>query len=207
MDGLTAIMLVVVTGVSLLVQVYSTGYMKGDPGYARYFAFMSFFTASMVGLVVASNVIQLFVFWELVGLSSYLLIGFWYHKPSAAAAAKKAFLVTRLGDFGFLLAIFYLFFNGGTFTAAGLDPLDIPDIHEAMGMGLIAPGRGYVDRAWSLRGRGGQVRPVPAAHVATRRNGRSNAGELAHPRCDDGGGGRVPGWRGSSPSSRPPKSR
>ncbi|MDE2718790.1 MAG: NADH-quinone oxidoreductase subunit L, partial [Chloroflexota bacterium] len=106
----------------------------------RYFAYMSFFTASMVGLVVASNVIQLFVFWELVGLSSYLLIGFWYHKPSAAAAAKKAFLVTRLGDFGFLLAIFYLFFNGGTFTAAGLDPLDIPDIHEAMSMGLIAPG-------------------------------------------------------------------
>ena len=140
MDGLTAIMLVVVTGVSLLVQVYSTGYMKGDPGYARYFAYMSFFTASMVGLVVASNVIQLFVFWELVGLSSYLLIGFWYHKPSAAAAAKKAFLVTRLGDFGFLLAIFYLFLNGGTFTAAGLDPLDIPDIHEAMSMGLIAPG-------------------------------------------------------------------
>ena len=140
MDALTAVMLVVVTGVSLLVQVYSTGYMKGDPGYARYFAFMSFFTASMVGLVVASNVIQLFVFWELVGLSSYLLIGFWYHKPSAAAAAKKAFLVTRLGDFGFLLAIFYLFFNGATFTAAGLDPLDIPDIHEAMSMGLIAPG-------------------------------------------------------------------
>ena len=140
MDGLTAIMLVVVTGVSLLVQIYSTGYMKDDPGYARYFAYMSFFTASMVGLVVASNVIQLFVFWELVGLSSYLLIGFWYHKPSAAAAAKKAFLVTRLGDFGFLLAIFYLFFNGATFTAAGLDPLDIPDVHEAMSMDVIAPG-------------------------------------------------------------------
>ena len=140
MDALTAIMLVVVTGVSLLVQIYSTGYMKDDPGYARYFAYMSFFTASMIGLVVAANVIQLFVFWELVGLSSYLLIGFWYHKPSAAAAAKKAFLVTRLGDFGFLLAIFYLFFNGGTFTAAGLDPLDIPDIHAAMNMDIIAPG-------------------------------------------------------------------
>ena len=140
MDGLTAIMLVVVTGVSLLVQIYSTGYMKDDPGYARYFAYMSFFTASMIGLVVAANVIQLFVFWELVGLSSYLLIGFWYHKPSAAAAAKKAFLVTRLGDFGFLLAIFYLFFNGATFTAAGLDPLDIPDIHAAMNMDIIAPG-------------------------------------------------------------------
>ena len=80
------------------------------------------------------------MFWELVGLSSYLLIGFWYHKPSAAAAAKKAFLVTRLGDFGFLLAIFYLFFNGATFTAAGLDPLEIPDIHAAMNMDIIAPG-------------------------------------------------------------------
>ena len=140
MDALTAVMLIVVTGVSLLVQVYSMGYMKGDPGYARYFAFMSFFTASMVGLVVAANVIQMFVFWELVGLSSYLLIGFWYHKPSAAAAAKKAFLVTRLGDFGFLLAIFYLFFNAATFTDAGLDPLDIRDIHQAMNMDVIAPG-------------------------------------------------------------------
>ena len=140
MDALTAVMLIVVTGVSLLVQVYSMGYMKGDPGYARYFAYMSFFTASMVGLVVAANVIQMFVFWELVGLSSYLLIGFWYHKPSAAAAAKKAFLVTRLGDFGFLLAIFYLFFNAATFTDAGLDPLDIRDIHQAMNMDVIAPG-------------------------------------------------------------------
>ena len=139
MDALTAIMLIVVTGVSLLVQIYSTGYMKDDPGYARYFAYMSFFTASMIGLVVAANVIQMFVFWELVGLSSYLLIGFWYHKPSAAAAAKKAFLVTRLGDFGFLLAIFYLFFNAATFTDAGLDPLDIRDIHEAMNMEIVAP--------------------------------------------------------------------
>ena len=138
-DSLTAVMLVVVTGVSLLVQIYSTGYMKDDPGYARYFAFMSLFTASMVGLVLAGNIIQLFVFWELVGLSSYLLIGFWYHKPSAAAAAKKAFLVTRLGDFGFLLGIFYLFFNGGAFVAEGLNVLDIQDIHRAMELDLLAP--------------------------------------------------------------------
>ena len=111
LDPLTAIMLVVATGVSLMVQIYSTGYMKGDPGYARYYAYMSLFTASMIGLVLASNIVQLFVFWELVGLCSYLLIGFWYHKPSAAAAAKKAFIVTRVGDFGFLLGIMYLFFN------------------------------------------------------------------------------------------------
>ena len=91
-DQLTAIMLVVVVLVSLMVQIYSHGYMREDPSYARYYAFMSLFTASMIGLVLASNIIQLYVFWELVGLSSYLLIGFWHHRPAAAAAAKKAFI-------------------------------------------------------------------------------------------------------------------
>ena len=128
-DSLTAIMLVVVTGVSLMIQIYSRGYMARDPGYARYFAFMALFTASMIGLVLASNIIQLYVFWELVGLCSYLLIGFWYHRPSAAAAAKKAFLVTRLGDFGFLLAILYIFFNGF--------PLEIDGIHDAVMAGAL----------------------------------------------------------------------
>ena len=99
MDPLTAVMLVVVTGVSLMIQIYSVGYMseEEDRGYSRYYAYMSLFTASMVGLVLASNVIQVFVFWELVGLCSYLLIGFWYTRPSAANAAKKAFIVTRVG--------------------------------------------------------------------------------------------------------------
>ena len=132
LDSLTAIMLVVVTGVSLMVQVYSTGYMRGDPGYARYFAYMSLFTASMVGLVLAANIIQLYVFWELVGLCSYLLIGFWYHRPAAAAAAKKAFIVTRIGDFGFLLAILYLFFKSDSFATAGLNPLLLVDIFDAV---------------------------------------------------------------------------
>ena len=136
LDPLTAIMLVVATSVSLMVQIFSTGYMKGDPGYARYFAYMSLFTASMIGLVLASNIVQLFVFWELVGLCSYLLIGFWYHKPSAAAAAKKAFIVTRVGDFGFLLAILYLFFNRGSFGDQ-LNVLEITDIHTAATLGLI----------------------------------------------------------------------
>jgi len=137
MDPLTAIMLVVVTGVSLMIQVYSAGYMKGDPGYARYYAYMSLFTASMIGLVIASNIIQLYVFWELVGLGSYLLIGFWYHRPAAAAAAKKAFIVTRIGDLGFLLAILYLFFNGEAFSAHGLDSLVITDIQKAAVMGGV----------------------------------------------------------------------
>ena len=131
-DSLTAIMLVVVTGVSLMVQVYSHGYMKGDPGYVRYFAFMSLFSAAMIGLVLAGNIIQLYVMWELVGLGSYLLIGFWHNRPAAAAAAKKAFLVTRIGDFGFLLAILYLFFNRAAFMEQGLDPLSIADIQAAV---------------------------------------------------------------------------
>lgn len=132
LDPLTAIMLVVVTGVSLMVQVYSLGYMRGDPGYSRYFAIMSLFTASMIGLVISSNIVQLYVFWELVGVCSYLLIGFWFHRPAAVAAAKKAFLVTRIGDFGFLLAILYLFLNRGAFQAQSLDPLAIKDIYQAI---------------------------------------------------------------------------
>ena len=133
LDPLAAIMLIVVTGVSLLVQVYSQGYMRGDSSYSRYFAFMSLFTAAMLGVVLSRNLIQLFFFWELVGLASFLLIGFWYHRPAAAAAAKKAFIVTRFGDFGFLLALLYLFLHRADFAARGLNPFEIPDIHLAAG--------------------------------------------------------------------------
>ena len=142
MDPLTAVMLVVVTGVSLMIQIYSVGYMSEEDnrGYSRYFAYMSLFTASMVGLVLASSVIQVFVFWELVGLCSYLLIGFWYNRSSAANAAKKAFIVTRVGDLGFLLAILYLFFNQNALAAEGLNGLDIADLYKAVEVGLIAGG-------------------------------------------------------------------
>ena len=140
MDPLTAIMLVVVSGVSLMVQIYSVGYMHGDSGYARYFAYMSLFTCAMLGLVLANNLIQMFVFWELVGLGSYLLIGFWFDRPAAAAAAKKAFIITRFADFGFLLGILYLFFNGDAFTAQGLNVFVVTDIYEGVGMGLLAVG-------------------------------------------------------------------
>ena len=142
MDPLTAVMLVVVTGVSLMIQIYSVGYMSEEDNraYSRYFAYMSLFTASMVGLVLASSVIQVFVFWELVGLCSYLLIGFWYNRSSAANAAKKAFIVTRVGDFGFLLAILYLFFNQNALAAEGLNGLDIADLYKAVEVGLIAGG-------------------------------------------------------------------
>ncbi len=123
LDGLTAVMLVVVTSVALLVQVYSTGYMHGDPGYSRYFAYMSLFTGSMLGLVLASNLVQLFVHWELVGLCSYLLIGFWFDRPAAAAAAKKAFIVTRFGDLGFLLAVLLIGTKAGLFDIQAINEL------------------------------------------------------------------------------------
>ena len=130
LDGLSAIMLVIVTGVSLLVQVYSQEYMRGDEGYNRYFAFMSLFTASMLGLVIASSILQLFVFWELVGVSSYLLIGFWFFKDSARRAATKAFVVTRFGDLGFLIAILIIWSQTD-------GELNIPAIHELAAAGAI----------------------------------------------------------------------
>ena len=125
-DPLTAIMLVVVTGVSLLVQIYSRGYMATDHGFgpyygfSRYYAFMALFTTSMLGLVLAPNFLQLYIFWELVGLCSYLLIGFWYRKPEAAAAAKKAFITTRLGDLGLLVGILIIWWQTGTFEFEGI---------------------------------------------------------------------------------------
>ncbi len=125
LDGLTAIMLIVVTSVSLLVQFYSQEYMRGDPGYNRYYAFMSLFTASMLGLVLASNIMQLFVFWELVGLCSYLLIGFWFYKDSARRAATKAFLVTRLGDLGFLIAILLIWTETDTLGIVEIQDLAV----------------------------------------------------------------------------------
>ncbi len=140
MDPLTAIMLVVVTGVSLMVQIYSVGYMHGDDGYTRYFAYMSLFTSAMLGLVLANNLIQMFVFWELVGLGSYLLIGFWFDRPSAAAAAKKAFIITRFADFGFLLGILFLYFNGDGFAAQGLNVFVVTDIYQGVELGLLAVG-------------------------------------------------------------------
>ncbi|MCL6504584.1 MAG: NADH-quinone oxidoreductase subunit L [Pirellulales bacterium] len=113
-DPLSAMMLAMVTFVSALVAIYSAGYMQGDPGYPRFFTYLALFVFSMTMLVAASNFVLLYVFWEAVGLCSYLLIGFWFQKPAAAAAGKKAFLVNRVGDFGFALGVFLLFTTYGT---------------------------------------------------------------------------------------------
>ncbi len=113
-DPLSVLMLLVVTGVGFLIHVYSIGYMHGDPGFQRYFAFLNLFVFSMLLLVLANNFLLFFVGWEAVGLCSYLLIGFWYERKSAADAGKKAFIVNRIGDFGFLLGIFLIFKTFGT---------------------------------------------------------------------------------------------
>lgn len=115
LDALSAMMWVVITTVSLMVHIYSLGYMAGEKGFARYYAFLGLFSFSMLGLVVAPNIFQTYIFWELVGVSSYLLIGFYYTKPEAVSASKKAFIVTRFADLGFLIGILILSYFTGTF--------------------------------------------------------------------------------------------
>lgn len=120
-DPLSLLMLLVVTGVGSVIHIYSVGYMRGDSGYARYFACLSLFLFSMLGIVLAGNFLQMFVFWELVGVSSYLLIGHWFERPAAADAAKKAFLTNRLGDLGFLAGILVLQGVAGTLDFGRLE--------------------------------------------------------------------------------------
>jgi NAD(P)H-quinone oxidoreductase subunit 5 len=114
-DHLTAMMLVVVTTVAFLVMIYTDGYMAHDPGYVRFYAYLSLFSSSMLGLVISPNLVQVYIFWELVGMCSYLLVGFWYDRKAAADAAQKAFVTNRVGDFGLLLGILGLFWTTGSF--------------------------------------------------------------------------------------------
>jgi NADH-quinone oxidoreductase subunit L len=132
-DPLSLLMLIVVTAVCLLVQIYSLGYMAGDPGFSRYFAFMSLFAWAMTTLTLSANLIQLYIFWELVGLCSYLLIGFWYEKFSATQAGKKAFVMTRVGDVSFFLGILLVIFHVGNVDIADVNAMD----PSPMGPGMI----------------------------------------------------------------------
>ena len=141
-DPLSILMLLVVTGVGSCIFFYSIGYMKGDASYPRYFATLSFFAFSMIGIVLANNFLMLFVFWELVAVSSYLLIGFWFEKPSAADAGNKAFIVNRVADFGFVLGIFFVWMLSGTggrertFEFTALSHI----LPEAVNQGLLSQG-------------------------------------------------------------------
>ncbi|HTH42095.1 MAG TPA: NADH-quinone oxidoreductase subunit L [Terracidiphilus sp.] len=142
LDPLSAVMLVMVSLVGLLIFIYSTGYMAHDENFTRFFCFLSLFAGAMLGVVISNSILLLFMCWELVGLTSYLLIGFWYQKPSAAAAAKKAFLTTRVGDIFFLLGIVWLFAQTGTLLfydhgTGSLEPLALASLltqHAALGL-------------------------------------------------------------------------
>ena len=142
-DRLTALMLLLVTTVSALVHIYTIGYMHGEPGYARFFSYIALFTFSMLMLVMADNLLQLFIFWEAVGLCSYLLIGHWYERPAACAAATKAFVVNRVGDFGFMLGLLLVWYSFGS--------LDYQEVfaraHESAGdmMNVLGPFGGTWD--------------------------------------------------------------
>lgn len=132
LDPISVMMLVVISTVSLMVHIYSFGYMKGEKGFQRYYAFLSLFTFSMLGLVLATNIFQMYVFWELVGVSSYLLIGFYYTKPEVIAASKKAFIVTRFADLGFLIGILIYGYYMQTFTFT-------PGEEQLMKAGMVLP--------------------------------------------------------------------
>lgn len=137
LDPISVMMLVVITTVSLMVHIYSLGYMKGERGFQRYYAFLSLFSFSMLGLVVATNIFQMYIFWELVGVSSYSLISFYYTKPSAVAASKKAFIVTRFADLFFLIGILVLSYYSETFDFSTLTTVGAPFITQALGASFL----------------------------------------------------------------------
>jgi NADH-quinone oxidoreductase subunit L len=147
LDPLTATLLVIITGVGLLVAIYSIGYMHGDPGYPRFFALVSAFVFSMSMLVAASNFLLVYVFWEAVGACSYLLIGFWFTKPEAAKAAKKAFLVNRIGDFGLAVATFLLWMTYGTLNFHDTTLADGTLVPGILGVTRLADASAYVGGA------------------------------------------------------------
>ena len=197
MDRLTAIMLIVITTVSSLVHLYSFGYMNHDPQWKdgetykpRFFAYLSFFTFAMLMLVTSDNLVQMFFGWEGVGVASYLLIGFYYRKPSANAAAIKAFVVNRVGDFGFALGIFGLFFL--------TDSIRFDDIFAAV-PAIAETQLTFLWGEWNAANliailvvcrRNGEVSAVDLAHLAARCDGRPNTGVGAHS-CRNHGDGRC----------------
>ncbi len=222
LDPLSCVMVLVVTGVGFLIHVYSIGYMGHEGGYYRFFGYLNLFMFSMLTLVLANNLLLLFVGWEGVGLCSYLLIGFYFLKKSASDAGKKAFIVNRIGDTGFLLGIFLIATTFGTirFTSHGLaDPIALPGIVQTLRRLLVVNiplavrcAHSHGNRAAPLRRRHGQVRAVPALRLAAGRDGRPHAGQRVDPRGHDGHRRRVHGraherrsinWRHSRWTSSP----
>ncbi|MEI6889751.1 MAG: NADH-quinone oxidoreductase subunit L [Bacteroidales bacterium] len=146
LDPISVMMLIVISTVSFMVHIYSLGYMKGEKGFARFFSILSLFSFSMLGLVIATNIFQMYIFWELVGVSSFLLIGFYYERDSAVAASKKAFIVTRFADLGFLIGILVLSYTTGTFDFITLTGPNSPAFTSGQGIMFL----GMSTMTWSM---------------------------------------------------------
>ncbi len=192
-DTLTAVMLVVVTTVSSLVHLYSWGYMAEDPSQSRFFAYLSLFSFAMLMLVTADNLVQMFFGWEGVGLASYLLIGFWYHKPSANAAAMKAFVVNRVGDFGFSLGIFGTFWVFGTLSIPAILAAAPSMAGSTIGFAGMTADTMTVLCLLLFVGAMGKSAQLGLHTWLPRRHGRPDAGQRPDPRGDDGHRGRLHG--------------
>ena len=175
-------MMLIVAGVGCLIVGYSIGYMDGDDEERRYFAYMALFVFSMLLLVQGGNLLMLLAGWGLVGLSSYLLIGFWHERPSAIAAAKKAFVMNAIGDATMALALFLLIQQTGS--------LDFEQVFSQAGS--FGPWAANLDRARAARRRGREVGAAAAADLASGRDGGPDAGQRPHPRGDHGHGRRLP---------------
>ena len=184
-DGLTTMMLSMVTFVATLVAIYAAGYMAGDPGYPRFFAVVGLFVFSMTGLVLSSNFVLTYAFWEGVGVCSYLLVGFWHAKPEAAAAAKKAFLVNRIGDYGFAIALFWMWwtFGGNLDYDYILNPANLASIPDATKAGIAFL------LFWAATAKSAQI-PLYVWLPDAMEGPTPVLG--AHPRRDDGHGRRLP---------------
>ena len=184
-DPLTIAMLGLVTFVALMVQIYSLGYMHGDSRINWYFAVHALFAASMLTIILSDSFLLLYVAWELVGVCSYLLIGFWHERPAAREAAKKAFIVTRIGDVGLLVGILLLWREVG----------DVQHDRRLRGGAGRNDERGgdHCRRAAAVPGGDGEVGADSLPRLAARRDGRPDAGERADTRGYDGGGRGVPG--------------
>ena len=184
LDQLSKTMLVLVSGVGALIHIYSLGYMRDDDGKSRYFAALSLFMFSMLGIVLANNFVMMFIFWELVGFTSYLLIGHWFERDAAADAAKKAFITNRIGDFGFMLGILMVWMPTGSVV--------FPE-HGRRRCRSLTHQSGLSDdrRAADFLRRGRQIGAISAARLVAGRDGRPDAGLRADPRRDDGRGRRL----------------
>ena len=184
-DQLSVVEMLVVSGVGALIVMYSIGYMHGDPKQRRFFAYMNLFLFSMLLLVMAGNFVLLLAGWGLVGLSSYLLIGFWHEQEAPVAAAKKAFVMNAIGDVGIAIAIFFMVRDIGT-----------TDYHEVFTRAHDVWPKGSSDANWValllLAGRRRQVGPDPAPHLASRRHGGPHPGQRPDPRGHHGDGRRLP---------------